>query len=225
MNSGNPQGRLGNRPTGNQKSRAERLQEVNSQIADMYMAKGPQQISTLIRATEIQNDPSILANRKDATDILAAQEFDRSILPEARSFDANERFRKEKEKERLALQTTDKEVEEAFGFNPNGVQTFSELNKLMSTMPEYADQSYGITKVGPQTGYNVKDAYNEARKYLDSFKPEFGYYGSQEGANLKTRYAGGGIAGLSGGDKSGPPPESGPASQGLRSLYKNGRKL
>ena len=38
-------------------------------------------------------------------------------------------------------------------------------------------------------------------------------------------FAGGGIAGLSGGDKSGPPPESGPASQGLRSLIKNGRKL
>jgi len=38
-------------------------------------------------------------------------------------------------------------------------------------------------------------------------------------------FAGGGIAGLSGGDKSGRPPESGPASQGLRSLYKNGRKL
>ena len=37
--------------------------------------------------------------------------------------------------------------------------------------------------------------------------------------------AGGGIAGLSGGDKSGRPPESGPASQGLRSLYKNGNKL
>ena len=37
--------------------------------------------------------------------------------------------------------------------------------------------------------------------------------------------AGGGLAGLSGGDKSGPPPASGPASQGLRSLIKNGRKL
>ena len=31
--------------------------------------------------------------------------------------------------------------------------------------------------------------------------------------------------GLSGGDTSGPPPEKGPMSQGLRSLYKNGRKL
>ena len=31
--------------------------------------------------------------------------------------------------------------------------------------------------------------------------------------------------GLSGGDTSGPPPEKGPMSQGLLSLYKNGRKL
>jgi len=37
-------------------------------------------------------------------------------------------------------------------------------------------------------------------------------------------FAGGGIAGLSGGDKSGRPPESGPASQGLRSLFNNGKK-
>ena len=37
--------------------------------------------------------------------------------------------------------------------------------------------------------------------------------------------ASGGRAGLSGGDTSGIPPESGPMSQGLRSLYKNGRKL
>ena len=43
-----------------------------------------------------------------------------------------------------------------------------------------------------------------------------GLFGTQE------RFARGG---LSGGDKSGPPPESGPASQGLRSLIKNGNKL
>ena len=38
-------------------------------------------------------------------------------------------------------------------------------------------------------------------------------------------FADGGRAGLSGGDTSGPPPEKGPMSQGLLSLYKNGRKL
>ena len=37
--------------------------------------------------------------------------------------------------------------------------------------------------------------------------------------------AGGGIVGLSGSDKSGPPPTGGPMSQGLRSLYNNGKKL
>ena len=37
--------------------------------------------------------------------------------------------------------------------------------------------------------------------------------------------ANGGIAGLSGGDKSGPPPERGPDSQGLRSLMKRGINL
>ena len=197
QNKGNPQGKPGMGPRDTQKSRAQRLQEVNSQINDMYMAKGPQQKSTLMRAAEIQNDPSILANSKDAMDILAAQEADRSILPEAQSEFANERKRLEREKERLALQSTDKEVEQAFNFSPDGIQTFSDLNKFMSTIPEYADQSYGITKVGPQTGqYNVENAYDKARKFIDSFKPEFGYYGSQEGANRNIRYAEGGITEL-----------------------------
>ena len=42
--------------------------------------------------------------------------------------------------------------------------------------------------------------------------------------DFRLEIAGGGIAGLSGGDKSGRPPESGPASQGLRSLFNNGKK-
>ena len=38
-------------------------------------------------------------------------------------------------------------------------------------------------------------------------------------------FSNGGIAGLSGGDKSGPPPERGPNSEGLRSLMKRGINL
>ena len=38
-------------------------------------------------------------------------------------------------------------------------------------------------------------------------------------------FSNGGIAGLSGGDKSGPPPERGPDSEGLRSLMKRGINL
>ena len=38
-------------------------------------------------------------------------------------------------------------------------------------------------------------------------------------------FAKGGRAGLSGGDTSGPPPESGPMSQGLQGLMKRGMKI
>ena len=38
-------------------------------------------------------------------------------------------------------------------------------------------------------------------------------------------FSNGGIAGLSGGDKSGPPPERGPNSEGLLSLMKRGINL
>jgi hypothetical protein len=55
-------------------------------------------------------------------------------------------------------------------------------------------------------------------------------YGMKEGIMFPSSidasiFADGGRAGLSGGDTSGPPPEKGPMSQGLLSLYKNGRKL
>ena len=50
-------------------------------------------------------------------------------------------------------------------------------------------------------------------------------YGTQGASALGEPLANGGIAGLSGGDKSGPPPERGPDSQGLRSLMKRGINL
>ena len=64
-----------------------------------------------------------------------------------------------------------------------------------------------------------KAGYREDREKAINYMPAVQEYyrGNQ--------FAGGGIAGLSGGDKSGRPPESGPASQGLRSLIKNDRKL
>ena len=69
------------------------------------------------------------------------------------------------------------------------------------------------------SGFFSDTTYKEDRDKAVNYMPEVQEYyrGNQ--------FAGGGIAGLSGGDKSGPPPESGPASQGLRSLIKNGRKL
>ena len=45
------------------------------------------------------------------------------------------------------------------------------------------------------------------------------------GEGFSESFSKGGIAGLSGGDKSGPPPERGPDSEGLRSLMKRGINL
>ena len=64
----------------------------------------------------------------------------------------------------------------------------------------------GMSPLEPGQGTEIRMNLPEQR----------GLYGTQE------RFARGG---LSGGDTSGPPPEKGPMSQGLLSLYKNGRKL
>jgi len=65
-------------------------------------------------------------------------------------------------------------------------------------------------------GFLSDTTYKEDRDKAVNYMPEVQeYYRSN-------RFARGG---LSGGDTSGRPPESGPMSQGLRSLYKNGRKL
>jgi hypothetical protein len=68
-------------------------------------------------------------------------------------------------------------------------------------------------------GFLSDTTYKEDREKAINYMPAVQeYYRSNQ-------FAGGGRAGLSGGDTSGRPPESGPMSQGLRSLYNNGRKL
>ena len=68
-------------------------------------------------------------------------------------------------------------------------------------------------------GFLSDTTYKEDREKAINYMPAIQeYYRSNQ-------FAGGGRAGLSGGDTSGRPPESGPMSQGLRSLYNNGRKL
>ena len=74
-------------------------------------------------------------------------------------------------------------------------------------------------------GFDLDSVLAGTSPYIDKAVEDKGYSQAILGKGLFQNYAGGGLAGLSGGDKSGPPPESGPASQGLRSLIKNGRKL
>jgi hypothetical protein len=91
--------------------------------------------------------------------------------------------------------------------------------KAMQMTKPYAVKFGNVMdKIFP-SGFFSSTLYGEDRDRAVNYMPAVQEYYR---GNL---FAGGGIAGLSGGDKSGPPPESGPASQGLRSLYKNGRKL
>ena len=82
--------------------------------------------------------------------------------------------------------------------------------------PELLDENLRKTAEAQQ---KVQDLYKDTREKrgIAEFSKPFDFsYGE---------FSNGGIAGLSGGDKSGPPPERGPDSEGLRSLMKRGINL
>jgi len=81
----------------------------------------------------------------------------------------------------------------------------------------------------PDKFLETRESFKNLKKLpLSSLAQIYGdeqIYGAQGASALGEPLANGGIAGLSGGDKSGPPPERGPDSQGLRSLMKRGINL
>ena len=81
--------------------------------------------------------------------------------------------------------------------------------------------------VGGPPSESVSTAFAEQERINDLINADKAIRAKQRDIAMDEDFmaASGGRAGLSGGDTSGPPPESGPMSQGLRSLYKNGRKL
>ena len=73
----------------------------------------------------------------------------------------------------------------------------------------------------PRFGYDEQGVYDEDRGLQDYTN----YLRTLQFAeNFRDEKAGGGIAKLAG-DRSGPPPEKGPNSQGLLSLMKRGMKI
>jgi hypothetical protein len=96
-------------------------------------------------------------------------------------------------------------------------QRLATIDKLTSAGPKF------FGKIFPKSEESRQQRILDASSVIN---PAFDFPGTKE-ATGGTLYgfAGGGIAGLSGGDKSGPPPESGPMSQGLPSLLKRGRNL
>ena len=93
------------------------------------------------------------------------------------------------------------------GYTPYGV------NKLLERLG-FQNPGYGITKIGPATGkYNQEQGLQD---FLNAMRTQ-----TIADAGGVANLAGGGLASLT----NTIPPKSGPMSQGLRSLYNNGRKL
>ena len=74
-----------------------------------------------------------------------------------------------------------------------------------------------------QRGFTLDDIEAGTSPQIRQVMDQLG--GAATGQGFFQQFAGGGIAGLSGGVKSGPPPESGPMSEGLPSLMKRGMKI
>ena len=108
----------------------------------------------------------------------------------------------------------------AFDNFEKAMQPFMRVNPQLESgqmfSPELLDENLRKTEEAKQ---KVLETYDERLKdrgigkYAEPFDFSYG------------EFSNGGIAGLSGGDKSGPPPERGPDSEGLRSLMKRGINL
>ena len=111
--------------------------------------------------------------------------------------------------------------------------TNKEIDTMLADKGVYSPFTLGFGMQQKQPGigdmrYNEDAAYDEIRDIINKGvedemrKQQFQSIADAGGiANL----ADGGIAGLSGGVKSGPPPESGPMSEGLPGLLKRGMKI
>ena len=108
----------------------------------------------------------------------------------------------------------------AFDNFETAMQPFMRVNPQLEAgqmfSPELLDENLRKTEEAKQKVLETYDERLKERGIGPYAKPFDFSYGE---------FSNGGIAGLSGGDKSGPPPERGPDSEGLRSLMKRGINL
>ena len=112
------------------------------------------------------------------------------------------------------------------------------MEQMASLYPQYSDQQ--LISMIEDRGFNPQDIINQKTTTritpavtstltgLDQLRTAFQEQDALQriaDAGGVANLASGGIAGLSGGDKSGPPPEKGPMSQGLPGLLKRVKKL
>jgi len=188
-------------------SREKELKQLNMTINELEKPSG---FNVIENITKTIADPKILRNQDMATDILKTQEANRSILPDfttAPIFDTRYTNKKMGEMKELSPSYSDQDIDKiltGYGRDPK------EFNY------KYTPINFpGDTSSKPVTGRDdVRDFFkiqDQTQKIAD--------------AGGIANMAGGGIAGLSGGDPEGAMTKSmNPDSQGLRSLFNNGKK-
>ena len=185
-----------------------------------------------------RKEQGLQARRKDITDIASAdiQDLNRSgtisrinriMNPESM---ASRAYQTAVERQQAAQEQRARDYKDRFyvqrepsDFMQNQLQ--KERNKAMLEMfppPTVGDVQDLYKAYGVEDRLKNFEAqnYKNVMSYLDDLQKQ-DYFAD----NFRLEKARGGIAGLSGGDKSGPPPERGPNPQGLLSLKNRVRNL
>jgi hypothetical protein len=155
---------------------------------------------------QINKEAELAKEFAKGEDFAMAERGRRMMIPQSATADAQRLKKREEEMRALYPQYSDQQLIKMIedrGFNPQDI-----INQKTTTRitPAVTSTLTGLDQL--RTAFQEQDA-------LQRIADAGGV------ANL----ANGGIAGLSGGDKSGPPPESGPNSQGLQGLMKRVKKL
>ena len=185
-------------------------------FADSYINKyvfGPK--------LQIDKEAEIAKEMAKGEEFAMAKRGERMMIPQSAEADAQRL--KQREEERLALFPD-------LQFANQSNQEIDQILKEQEGVYSPFTLGFGMQQMQPGIGdtkYNEEQAYNEIRDIINKRIDE--RVQSQQMENIATaggvaNLAGGGIAKLAG-VSSGPPPESGPNSQGLQGLMKRVKKL
>jgi hypothetical protein len=169
---------------------------------------------------QINKEAELAKEFAKGEDFAMAERGRRMMIPQSATADAQRLKKREEEMRALYPQYSDQQLIKMIedrGFNPQDI-----INQKTTTRitPAVTSTLTGLDQ--------LRTAFQEKMTGLDQLRTAFQEQDALQriaDAGGVANLANGGIAGLSGGDKSGPPPESGPNSQGLQGLMKRVKKL
>ena len=194
------------------------LASAQANLQDMYrsgeLSRAEQLFSTKPQDLKLK-DKTLMDAYNDAIEKRKNIQAERGSIAQSVAADEN-RIRDRMNAEGiLTIQDAKNELKNIGDYYGRGYTPYG-LNKLYEDA-EMQNPGFGIEKVGPRTGkYNEEKGLQD---YLNSMKMQ-----KIADAGGVANMAGGGIAKMAG-DRSGPPPESGPNSQGLQGLFNRVKKV